>query len=51
MDADGLAEGRFVRQAGWRHRDTPAPWTNRVRFASGWGFDREDPTPVAMGAQ
>lgn len=45
-----ITETRYQRQNGWMVREgrnigQPAPWTEYVRFASGWGYDREDPTP------
>ncbi|MGF7124308.1 hypothetical protein [Rhodococcus sp. BE178] len=41
-----LAETRYQRQNVKYVRDSdPSAWTERVHFASGWGYDREDPTP------
>ncbi|MBM4602813.1 hypothetical protein GS575_07330 [Rhodococcus hoagii] len=40
-----LAETAFKRPAGLFDNGRPARWTERVHFASGWGYDRDDPTP------
>ncbi len=45
-----ITETRYQRQVGWMVREgrnvgQPAQWTERLHFASGWGYDREDPTP------
>ncbi|MBM4542406.1 hypothetical protein GS463_25850 [Rhodococcus hoagii] len=44
IPAEVLAETAFKRPAGWFDNGRPARWTERVSFASGWGYDRDDPT-------